>query len=218
MGVAAGHGSLRCCMDRARHPWSGVDGDRVHTEHLVGLMPPHALYTIKIRAPRFSLFFLSIQGRMTPATRCRYQSLCWKNTSVCDLSELGLPDQTKSCDQVSSYCDLRKGICRATRIEYPKPNPCVVWSTMRSNPACLASKPDARRGGWIAVLVVSLLAFAAGAVTYLMRARNLQTIHIPDDGDCAGIQAQSGARVPARRHAHHGVAIPSGCPRLSCKR
>ena len=108
---------------------------------------------------------------MKPATSCKRQPLCWENTSRCDLSELGLPDHTKSCDQVASYCDLRTGTCRATRIEYPKPNPCIDWRTMRSNPACVASTPaaartcgDGRRAGRLAVLIVALLVFVTGAV------------------------------------------------------
>ena len=110
---------------------------------------------------------------MKSATRCRQQPLCWKNTSHCDLAELGRPDQTESCSRVASYCDMRTGMCRATRIAYPKPNPCVNWRTMRSNPACAESKyasyracGRARRAGLIVCIVVAVLVVLVGMAAY----------------------------------------------------
>lgn len=124
------------------------------------------------------------------ATRCGEQTLCWEHASRCDLAELGLPHRTEACDRVASYCDLRTGTCRATRVEYPKPNPCVDWRTMRSRPECFRATSaldstikNGRRLVVVIVVVVMLLILGVSAVVYFAVAHPwLRTsAQIPDD-------------------------------------
>lgn len=123
-------------------------------------------------------------------TRCGEQTLCWEHASRCDLSEMGVPHQTEACDRVASYCDLRTGTCRATRVEYPKTNPCVDWRTMRSRPECFQSPPapsSTRHGGsrFVVVIVVAvlLLLIAVSAAVYFTVAHPWMRTsdQIPDD-------------------------------------
>ena len=123
------------------------------------------------------------------ATRCGEQTSCWEHASRCDLAELGLPHRTEACDHVASYCDLRTGTCRATRVEYPKLNPCVDWRTMRSRPECFRSKAiiaATRSGGRrlvVVIVVAVMLIIAVSAAVYFAVAHPwLRTsAQIPDD-------------------------------------
>ena len=63
------------------------------------------------------------------------------------------------CDSVASYCDMRSGVCRGTRVAYPHPNLCVDWITMRSRPLCFMTVTQK----WLLALLTVCAVALAGA-------------------------------------------------------
>ena len=96
--------------------------------------------TLKMSTSRSSSLYVQLASRATPCTGP--QPLCWKHTSLCDMTELGFPGEVAPCDTVASYCDRRTHLCRATRVEHPKPNRCVEWATMQSAAKCGLRRAD----------------------------------------------------------------------------
>lgn len=88
--------------------------------------------------------------------RCSAQPTCWSRAAWCDMSEWGRADPVR-CDKVASYCDMRTGVCRGTRVAHPNPNPCVDWASMRSRPVCFMS---VAAKGLFALLTVCAVALA----------------------------------------------------------